>query len=104
MISRYFCLRSEFSGAIAKRLPHAKNQLSAPGSFFNSVYTIYINIYKDYRISFKPWKHVFRSKREYELNYEILVYTDLVDKLERLLSCSQCSMCKHYVDALIVTF
>ena len=30
MMSRHFRLRSELSGAIAKRLPHAKNQLSAP--------------------------------------------------------------------------
>ena len=35
MMSRHFALSSELSGAIAKRLPHAKNQLSAPGSFFN---------------------------------------------------------------------
>ena len=32
--------------AIAKRLPHAKNQPSAPGSFFNQFVTdIYIYIY-----------------------------------------------------------
>ena len=35
MMSRNFALSSELTGAIAKRLPHAKNQLSAPGSFFN---------------------------------------------------------------------
>ena len=35
MMSRHFRLSSELTGAIAKRLPHAKNQLSAPGSFFN---------------------------------------------------------------------
>ena len=35
MMSRHFRLRSELSGSIAKRLPRAKNQLSAPGSFFN---------------------------------------------------------------------
>ena len=47
MMSRYFALISELSGAIAKRLSHAKNQLSAPGSFFNQFVTdiyIYINI------------------------------------------------------------
>ena len=37
MISRHFRLRSE--GAITKRLPHAKNQLSVPGSFFNQFVT-----------------------------------------------------------------
>ena len=43
MMSRHFRLSSELSGAIAKRLPHAKNQLSAPGSFFNQFVTdIYI--------------------------------------------------------------
>ena len=45
MISRHFALNSELSGAIAKRLPHAKNQPSAPGSCFNQFVTdIYIYI------------------------------------------------------------
>ena len=35
MMSQHFRLSSEIGGAIAKRLPHAKNQLSAPGCFFN---------------------------------------------------------------------
>ena len=39
MMSRYFRVRSEISGAIAKRLPHAKNQLSTHGSFFNQYVT-----------------------------------------------------------------
>ena len=39
MMSRHFRLSSELPGAIAKRLPHAKNQLSAPGSFFNQFVT-----------------------------------------------------------------
>ena len=43
MMSRHFALSSELTGAIAKRLPHAKNQLSTPGSFFNQFVTdIYI--------------------------------------------------------------
>ena len=43
MMSRYFALSSELTGAIAKILPHAKNQLSTPGSFFNQFVTdIYI--------------------------------------------------------------
>ena len=42
-MSRHFALNSELTGAIAKRLPHAKNQPSAPGSFFNQFVTdIYI--------------------------------------------------------------
>ena len=46
MMSRHFGLNSELTGAIAKRLPHAKNQPSAPGSFFNQFVTdIYIYIY-----------------------------------------------------------
>ena len=52
MMSRHFRMSSELSGAIAKVLPHAKNQLSAPGSFFNQfvtyIYTytyVYIYIY-----------------------------------------------------------
>ena len=32
-------MSSELSGAIAKGLPHAKNQLSVPGSFFNQFVT-----------------------------------------------------------------
>ena len=44
MMSRHFRLSSELSGAIAKRLPHAKNQLSPPCSFFNQFVTdIYTN-------------------------------------------------------------
>ena len=39
MMSRHFRLSSELTGAIAKRLPHAKNQLSGPGSFFNQFVT-----------------------------------------------------------------
>ena len=46
MMSRHFALSSELSGAIVKRLPHAKNQLSAPSSFFNQFVTeIYIYVY-----------------------------------------------------------
>ena len=42
-MSRHFALSSELTGAIAKKLPHAKNQLSVPGSFFNQFVTeIYI--------------------------------------------------------------
>ena len=44
MMSRHFGLSSGISGAIAKRLPHAKNQLSVLGSFFNQ-FVIYIYIY-----------------------------------------------------------
>ena len=48
MMSRHFRLSSELTGAIAKRLPHAKNQPSAPGSFFNQFVTdIYIYIYNN---------------------------------------------------------
>ena len=51
MMSRHFALSSELTGAIAKRHLHAKNQLSAPGSFFNQFVTeiyiyIYLSIYK----------------------------------------------------------
>ena len=48
MMSRHFALNSELTGAIAKRLPHAKNQPSAPGSFFNQFVTdIYIHIHNN---------------------------------------------------------
>ena len=43
MMSRHFALSSELTGAIVKRLPHAKNQPSTPRSFFNQFVTeIYI--------------------------------------------------------------
>ena len=51
MMSRHFALSSELTGAIAKRLPDAKNQHCMTGSFFNQfvtdiyIYT-YIYIYK----------------------------------------------------------
>ena len=38
-MSQHFRLSSELTGAIAKRLPHAKNQLSGPDSFFNQFVT-----------------------------------------------------------------
>ena len=47
MMSRRFRLSSELSGAIAKRVRHAKNQLSVLGSFFNQFVHIYIDIYID---------------------------------------------------------
>ena len=54
MMSRHFALSSELSGAIAKRLPHAKNQLSAPG-FFNQFVTdidIYTYVYTHTLVEF----------------------------------------------------
>ena len=39
MMCRHFALSSELTGAIAKRLPLAKNQLSVPSSFFNQFVT-----------------------------------------------------------------
>ena len=39
MMSRHFGLSSELTGAIAKKLPHAKNQVSGPDSFFNQFVT-----------------------------------------------------------------
>ena len=47
MMSRHFALSSELTRTIAKRILHAKNQVSAPSSFFNQFVTdiyIYINI------------------------------------------------------------
>ena len=54
MMCQHFALNSELTGAIAKRLPHAKNQLSVPGSFFNQFVTdiyIYLLLKLDYCIS-----------------------------------------------------
>ena len=44
MMSLHFRLSSELTGAIAKKLPHDKNQLSGPDSFLNQFVTdIYIS-------------------------------------------------------------
>ena len=45
MTSRHFRLNSELSGTIANRLPHAKNQLSVPGSSSINYKDIDIYIY-----------------------------------------------------------
>ena len=46
MMSRHFRLSSGLPGAIAKKLPHAKNQISGPDSFLNQFVTyVYIYIY-----------------------------------------------------------
>ena len=51
MTSQHFRLSSELTGAIAKKLPHAKNQLSMTGSFFNQFVTdIYVYIYILYTV------------------------------------------------------
>ena len=51
-MSSHFRLRSELSGIIAKRLPHAKNQLSVPCSFFNQfIKDIYIYLHTDIHIN-----------------------------------------------------
>ena len=42
MMCRHFALSSELTGAIAKRLPLAKNQLSVIDSFFNQ-FVIYFH-------------------------------------------------------------
>ena len=54
MMSRHFRLRSELSGAIAKRLSHAKNQLSPPDSFFNQFVTDIYILYTGWPISSVP--------------------------------------------------
>ena len=46
MMSQHFRLISKLGGAIAKRLPHAKNQLSESGSFFNQFIT-YVTFFED---------------------------------------------------------
>ena len=62
MMSRLFRLRSELSGAIAKRLPHAKIQLSVLGSFFNQfVIDIYILNAARFLLSF-PVKSFWAGK------------------------------------------
>ena len=59
MMSRHFALNSEITGAIAKRLPHAKNQPSVPGSFFNQFVTdIYIYSIQSSSFNSKDIKYV----------------------------------------------
>ena len=80
MMNRHFSLNSELSGAIAKGLPHAKNQLSVLGSFFNQIvadiyryiFPLYIHISTKfdeflnilYRAS-NVWHEVFRDIIEF---------------------------------------
>ena len=45
MMSRHFRLSSELTGAMAKKLSHAKNQLSAAWQFLQSIRYRYIYIY-----------------------------------------------------------
>ena len=52
MMRRHFRMSTELSGAIAKRLPHAKIQLSVLGSFFNQFVT---EIYLYYLIKLEYW-------------------------------------------------
>ena len=59
MMSRHFCLSSELTGAIAERLPHAKNQLSGPDSFSNQFVTD-IDIYI-YTKRTKVFEHLILS-------------------------------------------
>ena len=54
MISRHFALNSELTAAIAKRLTHAKNQPSTPGSFFNHFVTYIYYIYSIYIYTLEP--------------------------------------------------
>ena len=55
MMSRHFGLRSKHTGAIAKRLSHAKNQLSVTGSFFNQFVTdTYIYTLPEQKYSYTP--------------------------------------------------
>ena len=51
MMSGHFRLSSELTGAIAKRLPYAKSQLSVTSNFFNQFVTD-IDIYKYTLIEF----------------------------------------------------
>ena len=55
MMSRHFALSSELSGVIAKRLPHAKNQLYVPDNFLNQfvteIYVYTIHTYKQTNIN-----------------------------------------------------
>ena len=71
MMSRHFGLSAELSGAIAKRLPHAKNQLSMPASFFNQFVTyIYIFIYI-YTLPGQKYLHTSLSHVDLILNGSI---------------------------------
>ena len=64
MMSRHFALSLELSGVIAKRLPHAKNQLSVPGSFFNQFVTyIYINKRASLACALRGWRTLCVRRR-----------------------------------------
>ena len=65
MMSRHFRLSSELTGPIAKILPHAKNQLSTPGSFF---------------IQFVTYIYVERQLSELQLSEHFSYPNPLVDQ------------------------
>ena len=82
MMCRHFALSSELSGAIAKRLRHAKNQLSAAYSFFNQfvteIYTLTRQKYL-YTILFPipivlNWIFQERKSIQSDLRFEILKF------------------------------
>ena len=54
MMSRCFALTSEFPGGIAKRLPHAKNLLSVPDSFFNQFVTEIFGMLESFGYGSRP--------------------------------------------------
>ena len=75
MISRHFALSTELTGAIAKRLPHAKNQLSAPGSFFNQfvtdilyIYILYTNINRVLIVRIHTYINIYQSFNSKDIN------------------------------------
>ena len=79
MMSRHFALSSELTGGIAKILPHAKNQLSSSGSFFNQFVTeIYIYTY------IHTYTHINRV---------------LIVRTSALRACLRCAAGGHFVSA-----
>ena len=64
MMSRHFALSSELNRAIAKRLPHAKNQVFVPGSFFNQFVTdIYIYTSALRLLALRGWRTLCVRRR-----------------------------------------
>ena len=97
MMSRHFALNSELTGAIAKRLPHAKNQPYAPGSFFNQFVTdiyIYIHIYiYNHRVLIVRINIYTLIEFKYVVRIYLYIYTSA------LRACLRCAAGGHLVSA-----
>ena len=102
-MSRHSRLSSELSGSIAKRLSHARNQLSVTGSFFNQfdTYNIYLGILwiKDINRNDPPFIFTFNL---HPINYHF--HFNIPGRardiyIQARFACLRCAAGGHFVSA-----